>query len=124
LDNFPILISLQLVAFWGLLVVFTAAYKIKLLVSGHPSIDRACIVVPGKFDGRLAISVLRNEQLFTKNWGFKTDQFSKGLNFQTFQIPPFAKSPNFLGLAFSCERDRQPTIKYNINQEVFILAID
>jgi hypothetical protein len=48
-------------------------------------------VLPVKFDGRLAISVLRNEQLFTKNWGFKTDQFSKSSNFQTFQIPPFGK---------------------------------
>jgi hypothetical protein len=87
-------------------------------VSGHQSIDMHCIVLPVKFVGRLAISVLRNEQLFTKNWGFKTDQFLKSLNFQTFQIPPFGKSPIFLGLAFSCERDRQPTIKYNINPEV------
>jgi hypothetical protein len=50
-----------------------------------------CIVLPLIFDGGLSISILKNEQLFTKNWGFKTEQFSKSLNLQTFQIPPFGK---------------------------------
>jgi hypothetical protein len=47
------------------------------------------IVMPVKFDGGLSISVLRNVQLFTKIGGSKGDQFSKSLNFQTFQTPPF-----------------------------------
>jgi hypothetical protein len=51
-----------------------------------------CIVAPVKFDGGLSISGLRNEQLFTKKLGFKTDPFSKSLNFQKpFQPPPFEK---------------------------------
>jgi hypothetical protein len=50
-----------------------------------------CIVLPVKFDGELSISVLRNVQLFTRNKGFKTDEFLKSLNFQTFQNPPFGK---------------------------------
>jgi hypothetical protein len=42
------------------------AYNIKMLVSGYQSIDMLCIVLPGKFDGGLSISVLRNKQLFKK----------------------------------------------------------
>jgi hypothetical protein len=52
--------------FWGLLVVRTAAYNIKMLVSGYPSIYMLCIVLPVKFGGRLSIFVLRNKQLFSK----------------------------------------------------------
>jgi hypothetical protein len=55
--------------------------------------------------------------------GVQNRSVSKSSYFQTFQTPPFGKSPIFLGLAFSYERDRQPTIEYNINPEVF-LAID
>jgi hypothetical protein len=95
-------------------------------VSEYQSIDMHYIVLHVKFDGRLAISVLRNEQLFTKNQGFKTDQFSKSSNFQTFQLPPFGKRtahplgkrPTFFGSQFSCERDRQPTIQFNTDLEV------
>jgi hypothetical protein len=69
-----------------------------VLVSGYQSIEMLGIVLPVKIDGGLSISVLRNEQVFTKNWGgLKTDQFSKGSNFEIFQIPPFGK------------RDKKPT---------------
>jgi hypothetical protein len=52
--------------FLGLLVASTAAYNIKVLVSGYQSIDMHCIVLPVKFDGALSISVLRNKQLLKK----------------------------------------------------------
>jgi hypothetical protein len=48
-------IPLQLVAFWGLLGAFTAAYGIKVLVSEYQLIDMHCIVLPVKFDGGLHI---------------------------------------------------------------------
>jgi hypothetical protein len=47
--------------------LYTDSYSIKMHVSGYQSIDMHCFVLPVKFDGRLAISVPRNEQLFTKN---------------------------------------------------------
>jgi hypothetical protein len=50
-----------------------------------------CIVLPVKFDGRLSIPVLRNEQFFTKNWGLKTDQFPKSSNFGSFKSRHFEK---------------------------------
>jgi hypothetical protein len=87
------------------------------------------IPLPVKFYAGLFISVLRNKQLFTKNWGFKPDQFSKSLNFETFRIPPFGKrtdhplgkAPTFLGPQFFfCEQDRQPIIKFNIHSEVLL----
>jgi hypothetical protein len=54
-------------------------------------------MLPVKFDSRLAISVLRNEQLFTKkNWGFKTDQFSKSSIFKPFKSRHLEKIPFFL----------------------------
>jgi hypothetical protein len=78
-----------------------------------------CTVPPVKFDGGLFISVLRNEQLFTKKIeGLKIDQFSKSPNLQHFHPPPFGKSPTFLESQFSCERNRNPTIKLNMNLEV------
>jgi hypothetical protein len=72
------------------------SYTIKMHVSWYQSIGIVRIVLPVKFDGRLSISVLRNEQLFTKNWGSKTEQFLKSSNFQTFQTPPFGKSPLYI----------------------------
>jgi hypothetical protein len=39
LDDLPFLTPLQLGAFWGLLVAFTTAYNIKVLLSGYQSID-------------------------------------------------------------------------------------
>jgi hypothetical protein len=59
------------------------------------SVDRdASHCVACKFDGGLSISVLRNEQLSTKNGGgLKTDQFSKS--------SPFGKSPIFLVLSLT-----------------------
>jgi hypothetical protein len=50
------------------------------------------MVVPLNFEGRLSISVLRNEQLFTKNWGFKTDQFPKSSNYEIFKPRHFEKN--------------------------------
>jgi hypothetical protein len=67
------IIPLQLVAFGGLLVAFTDSYNINMRVSWYQSIEMHCIVLPVKYEGGLSISVLKNEQLFTQNWGFKTD---------------------------------------------------
>jgi hypothetical protein len=47
----------------------------------YQSIGMLRIVLPVKFDGGLSISVLRNEQLFTKNGGG-----SKPISFQKAQI--------------------------------------
>jgi hypothetical protein len=80
LDDLPFLIQLQLVAFCGLLVAFTAAYNIKVLLSGYQSIDMRCIVLPVKFDGGLSIPILRNKQLFKKKCSS---------DFFNFQAPPF-----------------------------------
>jgi hypothetical protein len=66
LDDLPLLIPLQLIAFWGLLVAFTDAYSIKVLIYGYQPTDLHCIVLPEKFDGRLSISVLRNNQPLKK----------------------------------------------------------
>jgi hypothetical protein len=77
-----------------------------------------CIVLPVKFYGMLSISVLRNEQLFTKHWGCKTDQFLKSLNFQTFQPPPFGKRIDHFLEKVPIFLDRQSTIKFNMDLEV------
>jgi hypothetical protein len=53
----------------GLLVAFTVAYNIKVLVSQYRSIDMHYIVLPVIFDGGFSISVLRNKQLFTEKGG-------------------------------------------------------
>jgi hypothetical protein len=52
--------------FWGLLVMFTAAYNINVLVSVYQSIGMHCIVLSVKFDYGLFILILRNKQLFYK----------------------------------------------------------
>jgi hypothetical protein len=78
----------------------TDSYNIKMHVSGYQSIDMHCIVLPVKFDGRLAISVLRNEQLFTKNWRLKTDQFQKAPIFKPFKPRHLEKVPFFLDSLF------------------------
>jgi hypothetical protein len=49
-----------------------------------------------KFDTGLSISVLRNEQLFTKIWGLKTDQVSKSLNFEILQTRHLEKEQTIL----------------------------
>jgi hypothetical protein len=67
LDGLLLLPPPQAVAFWGLLVAFTAAYNIKVLVSGYQPRDMYRIVLPVKFDGGLSIQVLRSVQLFTKS---------------------------------------------------------
>jgi hypothetical protein len=76
-------------------------------VSGYQSIDMHCFVFPVNFDGRLAISVPRNEQLFTKNGGgSKPISFQKAQIFKIFksrhlekgQAIPLEKSPTFLDL--------------------------
>jgi hypothetical protein len=46
-----------------------SSHEIRL--SWYQSIDMYCIVFVVKFDGWLYILVLRNKQLFTKNWGSK-----------------------------------------------------
>jgi hypothetical protein len=48
--------------FWGLLVAFTTAYNIKMLVFGYQSIDIHLIVMPVNFDDRLSMSILRNKR--------------------------------------------------------------
>jgi hypothetical protein len=52
----------------GLLVAFTAAHNLKVLVSVYQPVDMHCIVLYVKFDSGLSISVLRNKQLFEKKW--------------------------------------------------------
>jgi hypothetical protein len=83
LDGLPFLISLQLVAFGGLLGAFMAAYNIKMLVSEYQSIDMLCIVLSVKFEGGLSILVLRNKQLYKKK------RTSKVQKVQISQTPPF-----------------------------------
>jgi hypothetical protein len=86
-------------------------------------------VLPVKFDGRTSISVLRNEQLFTKNWGgvqnrsvLKKLKFSNLLNPAIWKkaTPSLGKSLGFLGLDVFPESDGQNTIKFNIDQESLI----
>jgi hypothetical protein len=71
-----------IVAFWALLLAFTAAYNINMLVFEYRSIDMRCIVLPVKLDGGLSISALRNKQLYHKIE-------IKSLQFET---PPFGPS--------------------------------
>jgi hypothetical protein len=52
--------------FLGLLVAFTAAYNIKVPVSGYQSIYMHCVVMSVEFDDGLSTFVLRNKQLFKK----------------------------------------------------------
>jgi hypothetical protein len=93
-------------------------------VSWYQWIEIHCIVLPVKFDGGLSMSVLRNGQVFTKKLGFKTDQFSKSLNSEIFQTPSFEgqiiplEKVSLFRSHFSCERNRQPTIKFDMDQEM------
>jgi hypothetical protein len=83
-----------------------------------------CLVFTVKFDGGLSIAVLRNEQLFTKNWGFKTQSVYKKLNFPELSNPAiWKKGPHetfysFLEHPFSCESDRQPYLNSYIKKGV------
>jgi hypothetical protein len=124
LDGLLLLVTLQLVAFCGVLVAFTAAYSIKVFVSGYQSIDMHCIVSPVKFDSGLFMSVLRNKQLF-KKWKSKVHIF-KTLKFLMFQTPAFGKGQTleksyFFGSHFSCERDGRPNFKFGIDSEVLFI---
>jgi hypothetical protein len=56
-------------------------------VSWYHTKDMHFIVLVVKCDGGLSISVLINEQLFTKNWVFKSDQFPKKLKFSNLSNP-------------------------------------
>jgi hypothetical protein len=58
---------------WGGTKNGKASHEIRL--SWCQSLDMHCIVLAVKFDGWLYISVLRNKQLFTKNWGSKPISF-------------------------------------------------
>jgi formate/nitrite transporter FocA (FNT family) len=80
----PFLISLQSVAFWKLLLAFTAVYDTKMLVSGYQSIDMHYIVMPVKFDSGLFMLVLRNKQLFTKKKRVQKFTFSKSSNYNAY----------------------------------------
>jgi hypothetical protein len=51
-----------------------------MLVYGYQSIDMLCIVSYIKFDGGLFISVLKNEQLFTKKIGAQNRAVKKSSN--------------------------------------------
>jgi hypothetical protein len=55
---------------WSLLLVligeFMAAYNIKMLVSGYPSMEKHFIMFPVEFDCGFSISVLRKKQLYKK----------------------------------------------------------
>jgi hypothetical protein len=82
-DDFSFVISLQLVAFCGLLGAFVAADSIKVLVSGYQSIDMHCIALRVKFEDGLFISVLRIGQLFKKKKKME-DTISHSQNVQTF----------------------------------------
>jgi hypothetical protein len=55
LDDLPFLIPLQSVAFWGLLVAFTAAYGIQMLVFRYQFKGMHSIVLPVEFDNELFI---------------------------------------------------------------------
>jgi hypothetical protein len=94
----------------------------KVLVSGYQSIYMHCIVMPAKFDAKLSLSdweksnSLQKKVPIFKNIShpaiWKKDRLS--------YVSPW-KSPIFLGLHFSCERDRQPVIKFNIDLEVLFI---
>jgi hypothetical protein len=66
--------------FLGILLAFTTAHNVKVLVSGYQSIDIRCMVSPVKFEDGLSMSILRYEQLFTKK-GCQKFTFSKKFNF-------------------------------------------
>jgi hypothetical protein len=87
LESIVFLIPLQSVAFLGLLIAFTNAYDMKVFVARYHSIDMHCIVVPIKVDSGLPISVLKNEQPFTKKLGG-----SKPISFQKAKICQFSKT--------------------------------
>jgi hypothetical protein len=78
-------------------------------------------VLPVKFDGGSFISVLRNEQLFKKKIrGSKPISFPKA-TFPNFSNPAIWKKLHFFGSPFSCERDRQSTIKFSMDPEVLYI---
>jgi hypothetical protein len=89
LDGLLLLVPPQSVAFWGLLVAFTAAYNIKVLVSGYQSIDMYFIVLPVKFGGGMYISVQRYKQLFTKNGDQKVRILKKLKTFENSSVLNF-----------------------------------
>jgi hypothetical protein len=99
--------------FLGLLLVFTTAYNIKVLVSGYPSINVHCIVLPVKFDGGLSISALRNKQLFKNNGvqKFISRHLKKGRTIALEKVSLFLSH-------FSCERNRQPTFEFDKDLEM------
>jgi hypothetical protein len=114
-----------LVAFGGLLVAFTAAHDLKMLVSGYQPIDMHCIVSSVKFKGGLYISVLRNKQLFEKNGGQKF-AFSKSSNFSIFQPRHLKKGRSgktshfFLDFIFLVN-GTDNSFKFDINSEVLFI---
>jgi hypothetical protein len=96
-----------------------------MLVSGYQSIEMQRIVLPVKFDGGLFISVLRNEQHFTKKWG------SKPISFQKLKFPNLSNPTNwkkdrpwkkfhFSWISFF-ERDRQPNFSFDTDSEVLFI---
>jgi hypothetical protein len=82
----------------------TGSYNIKMNVFRYQSIKMHRLVLSEEFDGRLSISVLRNEQ---------PSPFGK-------VHPPWKKS-HFFRSQFSCKRNRQPTIKFNVGPEVLFI---
>jgi hypothetical protein len=78
-------------------------------------------MVPVKFEGEPSIPFLIKKQLFAKEGGPKftfSKQFQFSKYFKSRHLQKDKPSPIFLGLDFSCERDRQPSIKFDIDSEV------
>jgi hypothetical protein len=83
-----------------------------------------CIVLPVKFNGGLSISVLRNKQLFKK--GAQKFTFSVGSDFFNFKLRHLKKGQTLEKVLlfwspFSCERDKRPIFKFDINLEVLFI---
>jgi hypothetical protein len=87
----------------GLLEVFTAAYNMKVLVSGYPPTDMHYIMMPVRFYGRLAIPGLRNKQLFKEN-GRQKFTFSKSSRVFEDRPTPLVHPRLFVIVPIICKR--------------------
>jgi hypothetical protein len=94
----------------------------KVFSSGYQSIDMPCIVAHVKFESGLFYPGLRKKQLLTKKGGQKFT-FSNHFNhrhLEKVQIIPLEKVPLFRS-QFSCERNRKPTITFDIDLAVLYI---
>jgi hypothetical protein len=98
----------------------------KVLVSGYQSIYMPFIKVPVKSDGGFFYE--KAKQMGIKNFTI-SKKFSISKKLQT---PPIGKTTNhtplektiiFLGLNFSCKRNSQPTITFDIDLEMLFIYL-